>query len=383
MVTEYAAGRPVRALGVLTIEDALLYIRQVVGAVATCQGLGVPHPPISSSNVLVVDEGRVKLVESWLMPTTMITLDLAFYRPPERTQGQPPSPANAVYSLGLLLYEMITGKRPLTGDDPRAVAQSHLTISIPPLSEIRPLLYLPSLERLMARAIARVPEQRLPNAAALAEALDEMRRDLGSDTQRLQIAPAPSRRAARQTAMDAQRQPLRTADDDAFEAAAIPPPSAPARRLPNITLPGMRRNTDPGLSRATIQRQSARRAVVGWIIALVLLGGVVYGSYVSASYLVDQFFAIKLPQVQLPSLPTWLGGQPAEILVVQAEGLNMRATAGTDASVVKVLPKGTLVTKLDGPVSANDTSWILVRAEVNGETVEGWVSERFLEKAST
>lgn len=380
MITEYAVGRPLRVLGVLTIEDALLYIRQIVGAVATCQAQGVPHPPISSSNVLVVDEGRVKLVESWLTPPASVTLDLAFYRPPERTQGQPPSPANAVYSLGLLLYEMITGQRPIKGDDPRAVAQAHLTTHIPTLSEVRPMLYFPSLDRLVARAIARAPEQRMPNAAALAEALDEVRREIGATTQRLQAAPPPRRRAG-QTAVDARPQQVNAApiaNDPAYN--AVPPPSAPARRLRNITLPGIRRETQPGLSRADVQRQSMRRAIVGWLVALVLLSGVVYGSYVGASYLVDQFFAIKLPQVSLPNLPGWAGGQPAEILIVQADELNVRSAPGINTQVETTLPKGALVTKLEGPVTENDVPWVRVRAEVNGQSVEGWVSERFLEK---
>lgn len=382
MVTEYAVGRPLRALGVLTIEDALLYIRQVVGAVATCQGQGVPHPPISSSNVLVVDEGRVKLVESWLTPPSSAALDLAFYRPPERTEGQPPAPANAVYSLGLLLYEMVSGKRPISGDEPRAVMQAHLTTRIPPLSEVRPLLYLPSLDRLLTRASARIPEQRLPSAAALAEALDELRRDLGETTQRLQ-APPPPRRRFGQTVVEthpaqASQVPL---DDDGPDPAFIPPPSAPARRLPSISLPGLRRGARQP-SNTSVQRQSARRATVGWVVALALLVAVVYGSYVGASYLVDQFFAIKLPQISLPTLPTWAGGQPAEILVVQADELNMRADAGVEAAVVTTLPKGTLVTKLGGQKTANDVTWLEVRAEVNGQEYQGWVSERYLEKVS-
>src|SRR5256885_13356164 len=68
MVTEYVAGRTLRELGALSPEEALLYFRQVVGAVATCQAAGVPHPPITSNNIFLVDDGHVELVESWLMP---------------------------------------------------------------------------------------------------------------------------------------------------------------------------------------------------------------------------------------------------------------------------------------------------------------------------
>ncbi|HEX9439221.1 MAG TPA: protein kinase, partial [Roseiflexaceae bacterium] len=68
MVTEYVAGRTLRELGTLSLEEALLYSRQVVGAVAVCQMAGVPHPPINSNNIILVEDGHVELVESWLTP---------------------------------------------------------------------------------------------------------------------------------------------------------------------------------------------------------------------------------------------------------------------------------------------------------------------------
>ncbi|MBC8074701.1 MAG: serine/threonine protein kinase, partial [Chloroflexales bacterium] len=137
MVTEFVAGRPLSALGVLSIEDALLYLRQVTSAVTVCQQADVAHPPISSNNVMLVDEGRVKLIESWLTRPEDVPLDLAFYRPPERTRGEGPAPANVVYSLGLLLYELASGQRVITGNDARAVAQAHLSARIPPLAHVR------------------------------------------------------------------------------------------------------------------------------------------------------------------------------------------------------------------------------------------------------
>ncbi|HEU5014762.1 MAG TPA: serine/threonine-protein kinase, partial [Roseiflexaceae bacterium] len=192
MVTEYVAGRTLRELGALSLEEALLYFRQVVGAVATCQAAGVPHPPISSSNLVLVEDGHVELLENWSTPLNEVAADIACYRAPERTEGKPATDASAVYSLGLLLYEMLTGRRMISGDDAQQIAQAHLTAHIPPLSQVRPMLHVPALEQILARATARRPEDRQPDAATLAHELDEMRRNLNSDTRKLDQPPVES-----------------------------------------------------------------------------------------------------------------------------------------------------------------------------------------------
>lgn len=366
MVTEFVAGRPLSALGVLSIEDALLYLRQVTSAVMVCQGAGVAHPPISSSNVMLVDEGRVKLVESWLLRPEAVPLDLASYRPPERTRGAEPAPSNVVYSLGLLLYELASGRRAVTGDDPRAVAQAHLSARIPPLVYARPTLYLPSLQQLIERATARDPAQRLPDAAAFADALDALRRDVGSDTRPL--APPPRRRS--RALADTQQPTLaqRPAVAQQQPAPLFPAPAALgtselARALPT---------REPGLSGA-IRRQSARRSLAGWVVALVLLLLVAYGSYVGASFLVDQFFAVRLPAIGLP-----FGGGP--MLVVNEQDLNLRDAPGVSTTVLRTVRLGTRVEQLEGPAEADGVQWVRVRGEVDGETFEGWMSLKYLKE---
>lgn len=389
MVTEFAGGRPLRALGALTLEHALLYARQVAGAVAVCQAhrspqspIGLPHPPISSSNVLLIDEGRVKLVESWLTPASAVTLDLAHYRAPERTQGEPPTPATAVYALGLLLYELIVGARPISGGDARTVAQAHLTTRIPPLAQVRPLLYLPGLEQLLARATARAPEQRLPDAAAFGAALDALWRDLSAMTRPLPVAPVAPRRWSRDAAPPA----------PAYAPARLPDPapaypSAPLFQPAPLPDPGSAADTGSlqPVDRAALRRQNVARSLLGWMIMLVLLTGVGLGAYVAASYVVDQFFAIRWPQPTLPrlgdSLPDWIPGvETGELLVVNSSvGLYIRSQPSLDeTTIITVVPNGALVRKLEGPVAASGVEWVRVRTDVDGKLVEGWMSLRYL-----
>ena len=73
MITEYVTGRTLRELGALSLDEALLYFRQLVGAVAVAQAAGVPHPPITAINVILVEDGHVELLENWRTPAACAT----------------------------------------------------------------------------------------------------------------------------------------------------------------------------------------------------------------------------------------------------------------------------------------------------------------------
>ncbi len=380
MITEDVTGRPLRDLGVLTPEQALLYMRQITGAVALCEERNQPYPPISSSNIVVAEEGRVKLVEGWFVPPDDFSLDVAHYRAPERTEGRPAGAASTVYSLGLLLYELITGTRPVTGSDPWAISQAHLTARIPPIAQVRPLLYMPALERLIGRAIARDPARRLPTAAAFGEALDKLWRELTTDTQRLPVSPSPRRpqpqpasAPASPSIAPAPAPPLAPAPEPAY----VPPqPAAPAQPTP----PRKRRRRDQGLrplDTTTLRQKAWQHGLRGWIAISLLLLVVAFVSYAGASYVVDRVFAIDIGF----GIPDWLpGSDPGEIYVVSdATALNIRDQPGlTNSNVITALPNGTRVRKLEGPIVQDNVPWVRVRAEIDDQTIEGWVSENFL-----
>jgi hypothetical protein len=373
MITEYVAGRTLRELGTLSLEEALLYARQVVGAVAVCQMAGVPHPPINSNNIILVEDGHVELVESWLTPPADIALDTAAYRAPERAEGGPATPASAVYALGLLLFEMLTGGRAIGGDDPRTVAQAHRTARIPPLSEVRPLLYAPSLERLLQQATARNPEHRPPDAAALGQALDDLRRTISRDTDRLEAPPVqpPSLR----------ERINRTAGE--FVAPRAPP--RPARR------PGDPRGAPEPARGRTRPYPRRRRPISGIVVMLTLLLVVACGAYYGASLALAAFTNIDLPRLTIPSLPDlgiglpeWLtgivsgGGQTLVVTGVPDEGLNLRTAPGLKTQVIGLLPNGSRIRKLGGPQTVDGVPWLQVRARLPEGEREGWVSALFV-----
>lgn len=379
MITEYVAGRTLRELGALSPEEALLYFRQVVGAVATCEDVGVPHPPITSSNIFLVEDGHVELVESWLTPLAEVALDMAYYRAPERTEGERGTTASTVYGLGLLLLEILTGRRVISGDSPRAVAQAHLTARIPSLSEVRPSLYIPSLERLLQQATARRPEQRPPNAAALGQALDDLRRDITGDTGRLAAPPVqpPSLR----------ERINRTAGEfvSPHPIARPAPGYQPADVQNTLAQEAPRRRARPASNR--------RRSISGIMIMLALLLVVACGTYYGVSLVVNKLTSIELPRPSLgiPSLhdlgidlPDWLtgvvsgGGEVLVVTGVPVEGLNLRDAPGLTTQVIGLLPNGTHIRKLEGPRVADNVPWLRVRAKLGDREVEGWVSANFV-----
>lgn len=379
MVTEFVSGRPLRGLGLLTPERALLYLRQVTGAVALCQSrraadapLGLYHPPISSSNVLLVDEGHVKLVDSWLLAPGEVPADIAHYRAPELSQGQEATLAAPVYALGLLCYELLTGIRPVSGSDARAIALAHLNARVPPLHEARPALYLPAVERLVARATAGAPELRFPDAATFGAALDTLWRDLGSPTQPLAPPRAPAaRRAGAATGPPAAAPPA---------APAAPPARAGVRMRP----------VDP----ATLRRSNVARGLLGWAVLVGLVLLVAAAGFFAVNALTGALKGVTPPGVPwLPPPPTGGSGGPFgwldtlfgadEIYIVNiAEGLNLRrAPDATDpANIITVVPNGTPVRKLEGPRVAGNIPWLRVRVTVEGKELEGWMSLNYLRR---
>jgi serine/threonine protein kinase len=378
LVTEYVSGRILRDLGPLTVEVALLYFRQIVGAVAACQMAGAPHPPISSVNIVAVDEGRVKLVENWSMTPAEFGAAIACYRAPERVAGHPPVAASVVYSLGLLLIEMLTGRRALDGGDLKAMLQAHQHVALPTLADMRPHIYLPSLVRMITRATAPDPSQRFPDAPALNQALDDVRRAISHTTDRL--APYASMPSTPSAAVNGRGQPASSPSVD--RPASVRPDPQPAASTP------------PSDSMATAAPQRAMRgtrqrplAVLIAMVALFVLVG--SGAYVLTSLAIEGLTNVRLPrpQVTLPenvSLPDWLTGVAngsGEVLIVtigDVEGLNLRNEPGLNTRVIALLPNGTRVRKLEGPRNIDGVPWVRVRGEIDGRQVEGWVSQLYV-----
>ena len=151
---------------------------QIALALGHAHSAGLVHRDVKPHNVIVTDDDRVKVTdfgiaratgESTLTATGTI-LGTAQYISPEQASGETLGPASDVYSLGIVLYEMLTGAVPFTGDSPVSVALRHVRDEVPPPSSIDPKI--PSeYDALVAKATAKQPEDRFLDGTDFAAAL--------------------------------------------------------------------------------------------------------------------------------------------------------------------------------------------------------------------
>ena len=162
--------------GRLPISEALRITADVADALQAAHDSGIVHRDIKPGNVLLTSNGDVRVVDFGIARalgdsrTTQpgLLLGSVQYCSPEQVLGAPIGPASDVYSLGVVLYELLTGLRPFDGPEPAAVALQRLRQDPRPPSAVAP--EVPGdLDRLVLRAMERRPDDRYPSARALAE----------------------------------------------------------------------------------------------------------------------------------------------------------------------------------------------------------------------
>ena len=131
------------------------------------------------SNILVGRDGRVHVADFGIaraMSESQVTLPgttmgSVHYFSPEQARGEPATAASDIYSLGIVLFETLTGQRPFSGDGAAAIALARLTTTPPLPSSLRSSVP-PELDAIVQRAMALEPEARYASAAAMASALE-------------------------------------------------------------------------------------------------------------------------------------------------------------------------------------------------------------------
>src|SRR5580765_2887660 len=167
---EFLDGRTLKELlvknGPPPIPIAIDYARQILSALSFAHRNGIVHRDIKPHNVVVGADGRLKVTDFGIarsgaseMTEAGSIVGTAQYLSPEQARGAPVDPRSDLYSLAIVLYEMLTGKVPFTGDTPVEIAMKHLSAIPEPRSELR--AEVPhDLDAIVMRALAKDPEQR-------------------------------------------------------------------------------------------------------------------------------------------------------------------------------------------------------------------------------
>jgi serine/threonine-protein kinase len=245
---EYLDGRSLKELvvarGPLPIGDAIAATRQVLAALRFAHRKGVVHRDIKPHNVMADADGRLKVTDFGIaragvsqMTEAGSIIGTAQYLSPEQARGAAVDQRSDLYSVGVVLYEMLTGKTPFTGETPVEIAMKHLSDPPRPPSLERPDIS-PDLDMVVLRALAKSPDDRFQTAEEMDGELERVSQGLGV------------------TAATADAATMVLSGADAAATSVIPP-----RRPPSATRPSYRYAEPP----------PRRRPFWPWLLALLLV----------------------------------------------------------------------------------------------------------------
>ena len=286
LVMEYLSGRTLKQViredGPLPLQRAVEITRQVADALNAAHQQGVVHRDLKSDNIMLVDTmasdhakvldfGIAKINEPdekrdiELTAPNLVIGTPAYMSPEQCSQDSPIDSRSDIYSLGVILFEMLVGHVPFTADSPTMVMMKQLQEPVPSVLDERPDLP-PTVGRVIARAMAKLPANRYQTVAELAE-------DLTIASGMAQFAPVPS-----QTAPKVAAPPV--ASDDADEVTVVQPrpaPPAPApvqRRAPvTIPVPGARM---PQAQAAPVSSFNPLKVLIPSVVAVLVIFAVIY-----------------------------------------------------------------------------------------------------------
>src|SRR5574342_859922 len=183
IVMEHIPGKDLKTLlrqrGRYSIEEAIPLIVQACAGIGYAHRAGLVHCDIKPHNMIVTPDGRLKVTDfgiaralSTIMPDERadVVWGSPQYFSPEQAVGEPPSPASDVYSLGVVLYEVLTGALPFTAPSSEELARMHLEAAPIPPSEYVP--DIPSaLEQIILKVLSKEPAARYRTADQLGRVL--------------------------------------------------------------------------------------------------------------------------------------------------------------------------------------------------------------------
>ncbi|HJT63570.1 MAG TPA: Stk1 family PASTA domain-containing Ser/Thr kinase [Candidatus Limnocylindria bacterium] len=327
-----------RERGPLEIDEAVLIGASVADALDAAHRAGLIHRDIKPGNILLTQGGRTLVTDFGIsravaeasMTVTGTTIGSVHYFSPEQAAGEEVGPASDIYALGIVIYEMLSGRRPFEGESAAGVALKRLNEPPPPLSTgVRPI---PApLEAVVMRSLARDPAQRYPDAAAFSHALRNWRSE---EETAAMVAPVVA-------------------------AAAVVPPPLPPEPVPETAAPPP--YIPPG--------PPPKKQRPWWVWALAILAVILLGAMgFLAAQLLGDGNAEPSPSAETFALPEW-EGEPITQVRIEADdlGLDLRERQENDEDV----PEDSVIrTQPPAGAQVSEGDEIVVFVSSGGETVE-------------
>lgn len=204
---EYLPGRSLKdvivAMGALDPKLAIHITLQILAAAKFAHQKGIVHRDIKPQNVMIDDEWNVKVTDFGIahnpvdadLTQTGQMVGTAQYISPEQAQGKTVSNASDLYSVGVVLFEMLTGKVPFDGEASVAIALQHINEPTPKPSSVNPAVP-PVLDAVVLKAMAKSPVERYANADEFTLALERARDNLGAAPGKTEVRGAVAPAAA-------------------------------------------------------------------------------------------------------------------------------------------------------------------------------------------
>lgn len=322
IVMEYVHGKTLRDLirsKDISMEQAVNYTLGVLAALDYSHRSGIVHRDIKPANVMVTEDdlgvlGQVKVMDFGIartiadsaatMTQTQTVMGTAQYLSPEQARGESVDARSDLYSAACLLYEMLAGRPPFTGDSPFTVAYQHVR-EHPALPSAFNAEISPALDAVLMRALEKDRENRFQDAASFRRALRAASAG---------VMPTPEPRVVRSAVPAPAVEPVAPPPPPAADTTVVVDDGGPATRAMAKVLAGGHLTTDDGVIEELPDVAPAlKRRRTAWMVTLFVLLAIVLGG---AAFLGYNYVNSRPPAVQPVSVPAVTGDTEFEALNV-------------------------------------------------------------------
>ncbi len=169
--------------GPMPVPESAALLERLAPALDEAHAKGIIHRDLKPGNILfdqyrdpyISDFGIAKLSQSQTNVTGSAIVGTPAYMSPEQAQGDAIDGRSDIYGMGVILFEMLTGRQPYQGDTPMSVVVKHITDPVPHILDVKPDLP-PAIEGVIEKAMAKSPDERFPTVGAMADALSAVAR---------------------------------------------------------------------------------------------------------------------------------------------------------------------------------------------------------------